>query len=187
MTKKILFVIGHPDFATSIVNKKIVEELKKKHFPNATFSNLVELYPDSKINIEAEQKKLVAADIVVFIFPLFWFSVPTLLKKYFDDVFQHGFSHGTNGDKLKGKKFIISSTTGAPEEIYKKEGLLKHTLDDYLLSVQQSGLFAGMIYSGAVYSYGVSYALRTQPNFKPQAEEKAVKHAQKLIALIEKA
>lgn len=37
--------------------------------------------------IDVERKKLASAELVIFQFPVYWFSVPSSTKKYFDDVF----------------------------------------------------------------------------------------------------
>ena len=115
--KNILIVSGHPDLNNSFANKNILEELNSL-LPEAEFAYLDKLYPDFRIDIETEQKRLLRADIIVFQFPLFWYSAPSLLHRWIEQTFVHGFSHGQTGDKLKGKKLILSFTSGAPEEMY---------------------------------------------------------------------
>ena len=116
--KNILIISGHPALRdNSFANKLIMEDLEKL-LPEATFDCLSDLYPDYRIDVEAEQKKLVAADIIVLQFPIFWYSMPSLLAKWMEDVFIHGFSHGTTGKALVHKKLLLSFTTGAPESAY---------------------------------------------------------------------
>src|ERR1700687_118899 len=43
--------------------------------------------------LKAEMDKLVWADFVIFQFPLWWFSVPAILKSWVDRVFAMGFSY----------------------------------------------------------------------------------------------
>ncbi|KAK3083720.1 hypothetical protein FSP39_001996 [Pinctada imbricata] len=77
--------------------------------------------------IQAEQKKLKEADLVIFQFPVYWFSVPAILKGWFDKVFAVGVTHGfpdnvyENG-LMKGKKAMLSLTTGATQEMYSTSG-----------------------------------------------------------------
>ena len=182
-TKKLLFVIGHPDYKNSVANKAIVELLKTKYFPNAEYSNLIELYPDFKINAEAEQKKLVAADVVVYVYPMFWFNTTSLLKKYFEDVFVRGFSH-QGAEKLKGKKVIASITTGATEEQFKENGLFGKTFEDFFPPLKQTFNFVSMDWKGHVVSYGISHQYRTDPAFKDKINEIATSHCKKLSDLI---
>ncbi|MEH8026365.1 NAD(P)H-dependent oxidoreductase [Gallibacterium anatis] len=61
----------------------------------------------------AEQNRLMQADTIVLQFPFYWYSYPALLKKWVDEVFVYSFAHGSTGDKVKGKKLVMSFTTGA--------------------------------------------------------------------------
>ena len=115
---EILVVSGHTDLENSFANKIILGELKK-HLPEAKFDILSELYKNYAIDVKAEQEKLVKADVIVLVYPFFWYGVPSLLQKWFEDVLVHGFSHGSKGDKLHGKKLVLSFTSGAPEELCK--------------------------------------------------------------------
>ena len=45
-------------------------------------------------DVAAEQAKLLAADAVIFQFPLWWFGLPAMLKGWFDRVFSNGFAYG---------------------------------------------------------------------------------------------
>ena len=119
--KNILIVSGHTDLNDSVANKTILEELEKE-LPQAEFDYLDRLYPDFQIDIPAEQEKLVKADVLVLQFPVFWYAIPSLMSRWMEQAFQHGFSHGSTGDKLKGKKLVASFTTGAPEALYHRDG-----------------------------------------------------------------
>ncbi len=62
--KNVLVVFGHPRLDDdSVANKAIVEELSK--LEGYTIDRLGALYPDFTFDVEAEQAKLVAADVVV--------------------------------------------------------------------------------------------------------------------------
>ena len=43
-------------------------------------------------DIVSEQEKLSRADLVIFQFPMYWFSVPAILKGWFDRTFAAGFT-----------------------------------------------------------------------------------------------
>ena len=77
-------------------------------------------------DIEAEAKKLEWCDVVIFQFPLWWFSMPAPLKGWCDRVLAmnrfYGGGHFYENGVLKGKKAIISLTTGGPEQAYIKDG-----------------------------------------------------------------
>ena len=111
----ILIVSAHPRLEEdSVANKTIVEELSKL-LPSAEVDRLDELYPDYVIDVSGEQAKLRNADVIVLQYPLWWYGWPALLQKWVEDVFVRGFSHGSTGNALHGKKLVVSLTTGAPE------------------------------------------------------------------------
>lgn len=91
--KKILIVSGHPDLNDSFANKTILEEVHKL-LPEAEIAYLDKLYPDFQIDVQKEQERLLRADIIVLQYPLFWYTAPSLLHRWIEKTFTHGFSHG---------------------------------------------------------------------------------------------
>lgn len=93
--KNVLIVSGHTNLqGDSFANKIILEDLQAK-LPNAIFDFLDQEYPDFKIDVSVEQAKMEAADIIVLQFPIFWYSMPSLMAKWMEDTFVHGWSHGS--------------------------------------------------------------------------------------------
>ena len=179
--KNVLIVSGHTDLNDSVANKKILEDLKEK-LPEAEFDYLSELYPDYKIDVETEQEKLLNADIIVLQYPLFWYSMPSIMEKWMEEAFAHGFSHGSTGDKLKGKKIIASFTAGAPGEVYSKEGVFGREIEEYLNPIKSACILCQMEYAGSVFTPGVSYQIRNDQS--DEIIEKAAAHCEKLLDLI---
>uniref|UniRef100_A0A9L0RZJ9 Ribosyldihydronicotinamide dehydrogenase [quinone] n=1 Tax=Equus caballus TaxID=9796 RepID=A0A9L0RZJ9_HORSE len=74
-----------------------------------------------------EQKKVQEADLVIFQFPLYWFSVPAILKGWMDRVLCQGFAFDVPGfydsGFLKDKLALLSLTTGGMAEMYTKTGV----------------------------------------------------------------
>ena len=156
---KILFIIGHPDLANdSVVTKEVVNILKSE-FPQSTFSVLSELYKNFQIDVKAEQDKAKDADLIVFVYPIFWYGFPSLLERWVEVVFVHGFGHGSKG-KVKGKKLIAAFTTGAAESFYTHEGAFKYTVEEFFEPKLKNicGL-CEINYCGYVFTGGVSYFL----------------------------
>ena len=169
--KNVLIISGHPDLKSdSFANKIILADLAEQ-LPSAVIDDLSALYPDYRIDVPAEQDKLRNADIIVLQFPIFWYSMPALLAKWMEDVFVRGFSHGSQGKALVGKKLVLSFTTGAPESAYDAAFPVDALTGRF---VRTAGL-TGMIYEGYVYTGGVSYADRTDP--ARAADMTAVSHA----------
>lgn len=77
-------------------------------------------------NIETEIEKLERCDLMIWQFPLWWFGLPAILKGWVDRVLAMGRTYG--GDKLygngvfKGKRALLSFTTGGPAAAYVKGG-----------------------------------------------------------------
>ena len=68
MSKKILIILAHDDTKNSRVNKRFAKELEG--LENVEIRDIKALYPDYKINIEAEQSAIKNADKIVFQFPM---------------------------------------------------------------------------------------------------------------------
>ena len=182
--KNILIISGHTNLAASVANKTILETLNER-LPEAEIVKLDELYPDFKIDVEAEQQKLLRADIIVLQFPLFWYSAPSILERWMEETFLHGFSLGSTGDKLKDKKLIRSFTTGAPETLYSREGAMGYAIDEFLPCYKAVCRLTQMEYCGSVYTCGISYGNRTTPELIEQQKGASVEHAERLIRLLE--
>lgn len=182
--KNILVISGHTDLSTSVANKTILETIEQ-NMPKAEIVRLDSLYPDFKIDVETEQARLLKADIIVLEFPIFWYSAPSLLQRWMEETFKHGFSHGSTGDKLKGKKLVLSFTTGAPASMYQKEGVMGYTIDEFLPCFKATCNLCGMEYAGYIYTGGVSYGNRTTPELIENQKRLSVEHTERLIKLLE--
>ncbi len=102
-------------------------------------------------NVEEEIQKFQWADIIIFQTPVYWFSVPALLKQYLEEVYQHGlFFKGSNdygsGGLLINKKYMLSTTWNAPKEAFNNPmGFFKGlSVDDILISFHETQRFVGM-------------------------------------------
>ncbi|WP_434636817.1 NAD(P)H-dependent oxidoreductase [Klebsiella sp. I138] len=105
-----------------------------------------------RADIVAEQEKLRWADTVIFQFPLWWFSMPALMKGWIDRVYAYGFAYGVGehsdshwGDRygegtLAGKRAMLIVTTGGWEEHYAPRGI-NGPIDDILFPIQHGMLF----------------------------------------------
>ena len=181
--KPILIVSGHTDLQDSVANKAILSDLKKA-LPDAEFDYLDSLYPDFQIDVAAEQAKLVHADIIVLQFPLFWYAMPSLLCRWMEETFVHGFAHGSKGKALQGKKLVASFTAGAPAFCYNRQEGAAFDVEDYLAPLKSSCALCGLEFVGFVFTPGVSYADRTVPEKLANMKALAAQHAERLIALI---
>lgn len=173
--KNALIVITHPDstslshqianhIAKHLTNQGMnveIADLHKENFkPAITIADL-EAYRGQVVDsdkvigsdILSEQTRFDRADIVYFVFPIYWWSVPGMLKGWFDRVFTLGWAykiddqgHLTGGLKKIPVKLIATGTSdkvgydkhGYTQAIQTQiiEGILGYSgLDDVQISV----------------------------------------------------
>lgn len=120
--KNILIINGHQKYrsAEGKLNRTLTDHmasiLKDKHHLQTTI--LQDGY-----NIEKEQQKFIWADTIIYQTPIYWFSVPGLLKTYMDEVYAYGlFFKGSGeygrGGMLTNKTYMFSTTWNAPEQAF---------------------------------------------------------------------
>ncbi|MDD3042574.1 MAG: NAD(P)H-dependent oxidoreductase [Methanosarcinaceae archaeon] len=79
-------------------------------------------------DIKAEMEKVEWADLLIFQFPVYFSSMPAIMKGWIDRVFAPGFAFNPITQSayetglLKGKVAMLVATTGASEEWYSKGG-----------------------------------------------------------------
>lgn len=78
-------------------------------------------------DILEEQEKLKACDLLILQFPLWWFSLPAVLKGWVDRALTMGFAYGGgqwyDQGGLKGRKAMVALTTGGPAHLYGPDGI----------------------------------------------------------------
>ncbi|ULJ61941.1 NAD(P)H-dependent oxidoreductase [Wielerella bovis] len=175
----ILIVSGHPDLKNSIANRTILDTVANT-LPNVQIRKLDELYPNFQIDVPAEQDALLWADVIVWQFPLHWYSVPALMKKWFDEVFLHGFAYGSTA-KLHGKKLLLSFTTAGTQADYQVNGDYGHSIDEFLTGFVVSAEFCGLKWQTPIVGYGFSFIDPTDETAVNAHKALATQYANQLI------
>jgi Putative NADPH-quinone reductase (modulator of drug activity B) len=79
-------------------------------------------------DIKQEQDDVAWADIVIMVAPVWWYSVPAILKGYIDRVFSLGFAYKYTATGplglLKGKKGLFITTSGANQQDAEYGGMM---------------------------------------------------------------
>lgn len=103
-------------------------------------------------DIAGEQEKLEWADAVILQFPLWWFSMPAILKGWVERVYAYGFAYGVGehsdqrwGDRygegsMAGKRAMLVVTTGGWEPHYSARGI-NGPIEDVLFPIHHGVLF----------------------------------------------
>ena len=154
---KVLLLFAHPSLDRSEVNASLLRASRKVE--SVTVVDLYGEYPDYRIDIEREQQRLRDHDALVFMFPLYWYSTPAILKEWQDLVLEYGFAYGEDGDALHGKLFMCAITAGGSESAYRAEGYNHFTLRELLTPLEQTANLIGMQFLPPYALFGARTAL----------------------------
>lgn len=143
-TRRVLILFAHPSLERSEINTRLLAAARADG--RATVVDLYAEYPDYLINIDLEQQRLCEHDVVMFLFPLYWYSTPAMLKEWQDLVLEFDFAYGPGGTALHGKHFICACTAGGPAAAYESTGYNRFTLRELLRPLEQTADLCGMRY-----------------------------------------
>ena len=142
--QRVLILFAHPAPERSEVNAPLFEASRGRE--GVTLVDLYAEYPDYRIDIDREQQRLVDHDVVVFMFPLYWYSTPAILKEWQDLVLEYGFAYGTDGTALKDKLFLCALSAGGALDAYRADGYNHFTIRELLQPLEQMAVLTGMNY-----------------------------------------
>ncbi|MBK8534528.1 MAG: glutathione-regulated potassium-efflux system oxidoreductase KefF [Candidatus Competibacteraceae bacterium] len=138
----IYLVFAHPYPSQSRANRALLEAACC--LPSVEVCSLYDRYPDFDIDVAAEQAALARARLIVWMHPVFWYSVPSLLKHWFDQVLTLGWAYGEGGTALQGKDCLWAPTTGGDEAAYSAFGLHQRPFIDFMRPIEATARFCGM-------------------------------------------
>ena len=141
---RVLVVFAHPNLRSSRVHRRLLDALDG--LEGVRVRDLYELYPEFDVDVAAEQEALLAHDVIVWQHPLFWYSVPPLLKQWIDLVLEHGWAYGSAGTALRGKTVLSAISAGARETAYGTGGYNRFELRELLSPLEQTARLCGMRY-----------------------------------------
>ncbi len=174
---KVLVIYAHPSQHRSEVNAPLFAAAQA--VDGVTCVDLYAEYPQFDINIDNEQARLLEHDVIVFQFPLYWYSTPALLKEWQDLVLEYGFAYGTDGTALKDKLMLCVVSAGGKEEAYKAEGYNHFTIRQLLAPIEQMAALTSMHYLPPFAIFGARTAL--EENHIDQHVERYVTLLQALV------
>lgn len=135
-------------------------------------------------DIVAELEKLQRADLLILNFPLYWFSVPAMLKGWIDRVFISGLCYGGmrfyDQGGLKGKRATLSFTLGGRPHMF-GPGAIHGELDVMLRPLLRGTLaYVGM----EVLPFFAGYHI---PYLKPEQREAVMQDYRAWLAALPQA
>ena len=139
---RLLLYFAHPGQQYSHVNKAMWSAAQE--LDGISRVDLYAQYPRMNIDVDQEQDRLLEHDVILFQFPLFWYSTPAIIKEWQDLVLEHGFAYGAGGDKLAGKTMMLALTAAGPAEAYTEAGYQNYPLRTFLTPLEQTARLCGM-------------------------------------------
>lgn len=159
---KTLVVLSHPDMSNSRVNKLWVE--KAAAYSNKiTIHDLYREYPDFNINVKKEQELVESHDNIIFQFPLYWYSSPSLLKKWIDEVITYGWAYGSKGKRVfYNRKVGLAISAGVEKAEFTNNGKNKHTLCEMLTPFKALCAYINAEYIHEFVLYGANSEMKDE-------------------------
>ncbi|MGJ3264246.1 MAG: NAD(P)H-dependent oxidoreductase [Salinarimonas sp.] len=134
-----LALCAHPDPARSRFSRPFLEALDGGIFAK---KSLAEVYPDWNFDVEREQAELRTTRELIVVFPIYWYSPPAMLQKWFEDVFvdRDDFDQTT---ALTGYRVTFVVSTGGKQEEYEVGGKNGYDVETFLRPLETSFRYAG--------------------------------------------
>jgi len=146
-----LVVFADPSLHRSRISRRVADAVAS--LPGVRVQDLYQLYPDFYIDVRRERELLKAAPLVVFVFQLGWYAMPSLLKEWFDTVFKPAWAAQTPG-RLQGKAAFAAMACSGSERDYGPGGRHARPLEDYLAPLRQTVTSCGMDWLAPHIFYG---------------------------------
>jgi glutathione-regulated potassium-efflux system ancillary protein KefF len=148
-----LIIHAHPYPQRSLAGRTLLGAVRD--LPGVEIRSLYDLYPDFDIDVAAEQAALARAQLVVWLHPLYWYSVPAMLKYWFDVVLLRGWAYGDGGDALAGKHCLWVATTGGGQSSFGESGAHQLPFEEFAAPIRQTAQFCGMVWEPPLALHGV--------------------------------
>jgi glutathione-regulated potassium-efflux system ancillary protein KefF len=140
----VLVIAAHPHLEQSRVNRALLRAAQQLDSVRVAVRDLYALYPDYLIDVDAERIQLGAARLIVWQHPIHWYSMPSLMKLWIDDVLAFGWAYGPGGSALKGKDLWLVATTGGPQDSYRPDRYNRYFFDAFLPPYEQTAALCGL-------------------------------------------
>ncbi|KAJ8101615.1 flavoprotein-like protein [Lipomyces tetrasporus] len=152
---------GHEVQVSDLYSMNWKSQIDRSDFPTVAPDSLLKVSAASGASfaantltddVKAEHKKLLWADFLILQFPLWWWTMPAILKGWVDRVYSYGFAYGRGehsdkhwGDRFgegvfAGKRAMLIVTMGGWEEHYSPRGI-NGPIDDLLWPINHGILY----------------------------------------------
>ncbi len=136
----------HPGFVRSRTNAAMLDAAQA--VDGVKIHRVCETYPDAIIDVDTEIALLMAADRIVFQFPVHWYSTPSLMKEWQDQVLTLMFYIQPDlGAELEGKPVLVVATAGNVPSAYSAGGINLFPLTELLRPLQATANRCGLVWT----------------------------------------
>lgn len=148
---KILVINGHEKYPYNEgrLNQTLFEEIIK-NLSSKSYEIKTTIVKDG-YDVEEEKQKFLWADVIIYQMPVYWFSMPAILKKYVELVYEHGvFYHGSEdygrGGMFLNKCYMLSLTFNAPSYAFDNidEFFNGKSVDDVMIAIHKLHEYCAM-------------------------------------------
>ena len=148
--RKVVILLAHPNIKASQANKALIDAVSD--IEGVAVFNLYELSEDIAFNVDEWSKIISDTSAVIYQFPFYWMSAPSLLKKW------QVFTFLSKTPAVAGKPLMVVTTTGSEYEAYRSGGRNRFTTDELLRPYQGSAIHSGMVWQTPIVIYGMGTA-----------------------------
>jgi glutathione-regulated potassium-efflux system ancillary protein KefF len=146
---------AHPNLRESRVNRRLLEAAAG--LPGVDVNDLFATSPDYDIDVAAEQKRAEAAQLIVLLHPIHFYSMPALMKLWLDEVLTVGWAYGDR-KALRGKDLWLVASLGGTEASYHPRGYNRYFFDAFVPPYEQTAALCGLRFLPPMLFYGAHQA-----------------------------
>jgi glutathione-regulated potassium-efflux system ancillary protein KefF len=155
LPRAIYVLAAHPNLRESRVNRRLQEVARS--IAGVDLNDLYSSSPDYDFDVAREQARAEAAELIVLLHPIQWYSMPALMKLWFDDVLAYGWAYG-GGAALRGKDLWLVASVGGSQASYHPQDYNRYFFDAFLPPYEQTAALCGMRFLPPMLLFGAHRA-----------------------------
>ena len=131
-SKQVVVLLTHPNIKESRANKALMDAISD--MGEVAIYNLYEMRVEDAFNAEIWSTIISHASALVFQFPFYWMSAPSLLKRWLDEVF----TYLEKTPAVAGKTLMVVTTAGSEHDAYRSDAV--HASEGIIVSMKPNHL-----------------------------------------------
>ena len=153
--RPVYVLAAHPNLRESRVNRQLLAAVDG--LQGVDVNDLFASSPDYDIDVAAEQSRAEAAQLIVLLHPIHFYSMPALMKLWLDEVLAVGWAYGER-NALRGKDLWLVASLGGSEASYHPQGYNRYFFDAFVPPYEQTAALCGLRFLPPMLLYGAHQA-----------------------------